>query len=57
MITITYNGSLNSVKEAVTAANQLLNNSQFYDDIRIHPNFDYTDVSPSIIADLIEIRI
>jgi hypothetical protein len=54
MITITYNGSLNSVKEAVTAANQLLNNSQFYDDIRIHPSFDYTDVSPSIIADLIQ---
>lgn len=54
MITLYYSGKLNKVKVAVSKANDILSSSLFYDEIRKQESFDFTALSPSEIADLME---
>ena len=57
MITITYKGPKEHIQQAVTAANALLRNDNFYRQIISKGSFDpqYTsaDATPTVIADLI----
>ena len=54
MITITYNGSIADITDAVVAANDLLKNAQFFNDIATHGHFDFTNTTPAVISGLMQ---
>jgi hypothetical protein len=54
MIKVECEGHWQIVVEATARASQLLGDPAFYARIREHPRFDYTDVSPRDIAQLME---
>lgn len=51
---VEFDGNWQIVTDATMHANQLLANPTFYARIREHPQFDYTNVSPRDVADLME---
>lgn len=53
-VRLIYLGQVKKIKSAVDKANQILNNPEFYDQIRGYKKFDNTDLSPDVIADLME---
>ena len=53
MITLDYRGNLEKIKTAVCCANSIFKDPQFYNAIKAHQRFEMTELSPSLIADLI----
>ena len=53
-VRLIYLGQVKKVKAAVNKANEILSNPEFYDQIRGYKKFDNTDLSPEVIADLME---
>jgi len=50
---ITFNENLAGVKSATNKSNELLKMEEFYKAISDHPNFDLSNASPKIIAELL----
>jgi hypothetical protein len=55
-VRLTYPGRVKKAKAAVDKANEILRNPEFYDQIRGYKKFDNTDLSPEVIANLMEER-
>lgn len=53
-VRLIYLGQVTKVRSAVNKANEILSNPEFYDQIRGYKKFDNTDLSPEVIADLME---
>jgi hypothetical protein len=53
-VRLIYLGQVKKVRSAVNKANEILSNPEFYDQIRGYKKFDNTDLSPEVIADLME---
>ena len=54
MVKLEYKGSLYKVQAAVSKANEILTSPKFYNEIRKHSQFDFTELSPIQIADIME---
>lgn len=54
MVKLVYTGRLKKIQAAVSKANEILFSPQFYDKIRQQSRFDFTELSPSQIADIME---
>lgn len=53
-VRLVYPGTVRKAKEAVKKANEILGNPEFYDQIRGYRTFDTTDLSPEVIAGMME---
>ncbi len=55
-VRLIYLGRIKKARIAVAKANEILRNPEFYDQIRGYKKFDNTDLSPEVIATLMEER-
>lgn len=53
-VRLLYPGKVRKARAAVDKANEILRNPEFYDQIRGYKKFDNTDLSPEVIATIME---